>query len=82
MTRDVRGTRLPWRGGADAWDRGAGGALVTAEFFGLEGPSPQGGGVEVWVAGAWLNRPVRVWLGGAWVEKPARRWSGSGWVLS
>ncbi|MGB5135411.1 MAG: hypothetical protein WBN89_09595 [Prochlorococcaceae cyanobacterium] len=84
MAREVRDLRLPWRGGADLWDRGAAGAIVTAEFFGPQDPPPPpvGGGVSIWSGGAWLSRPVKVQLGGAWVEKPARRWSGTAWVLT
>ena len=81
MSRSVRDRLLPISGGSDRWDRGPAGAIIKAEFFGLqEGPPPPGGGMlMVWSGTAWQSCPCKVWTGSGWVVKPCKVWNGSSW---
>jgi hypothetical protein len=82
--RSVRDLDEPsYRGGSDFWDRGAGGAIVTTEFFGAAQPplTVLGGRFFVRLAGAWVAKPLKVSFQGEWRERLVRRWSGTQWLL-
>ena len=69
-------------GGADLWDEGLAGVLLTADYFTQAAPPSGGGQIKVWNGSAWAVKPVKVWNGSAWVTKPIKRWSGSAWVAT
>lgn len=64
------------RGGADSWDNGLGGELLTVEFF--SAPSITGQ-IKVWLS-AWVAKPVKWWNGTGWVTKPIKYWNGTSWI--
>jgi len=64
------------RGGADIWDDGPAGEVLSNDIF--QPPASVLGQIKVWL-GAWVAKPVKVWMG-AWVQKPVRIWNGTSWV--
>lgn len=80
---------LPRRisGGAETWDEGPAGALLSSEFFGpLEAPP-----FNVRVSWVQLEIPaaapaggtqIKAWNGSAWVVGTLKRWNGSAWVAA
>lgn len=74
-------------GGADAFDDGAAGELLSKDYFGpLEAPAFN---VRVsWVhlavpaAPAVAGTTLQAWNGSAWVPGTLKRWNGSAWVLA
>jgi len=69
-------------GGADNWDQGPSGTIVTEEFFGVRTASP--GAVMTYLGIDRGFQPItaKVWTGSAWILRPIRFWSGSAWVLA
>lgn len=67
-------------GGADVWDNGLAGIILSADYF--QAPSGVIGRIKVWNGSAWVAKPVKVWNGSAWVTKPVKRWNGSIWVAA
>lgn len=37
-------------------------------------------GFKVWLAGQWVEKPVKVWNGSAWVTKNLKVWNGTSWA--
>lgn len=70
--------RLP-RGGDDVWDQVQASVILTDDVFDAVIQSGTGL-VNVWIAGAWAQKPVKVWDGAAWTTKPMKRWNGASWV--
>ena len=52
-------------GGADAWDQGVAGKILSSDFFDSASPT---------------QTNLKVWNGSAWVLKPLKRWNGASWV--
>ena len=71
-------------GGADAWDDGLAGGLLSADYF----AAAAGGGtatIRHWSGSAWVSKPLKRWNGTAWENVPAgrlKRWNGSAWVAA
>lgn len=65
-------------GGADVWDNGLAGELLSADYFG--GPVPQV--LKYWDGGAWVEKPLKRWNGSAWesvLVGKLKRWNGTSW---
>lgn len=75
---------LPRRlsGGADVWDNGLAGQLLSDEFFTAPVVEPPGTGslIKYWNGAAWVSKPLKRWNGAAWVDVLILRQSAAGFV--
>ena len=71
ITRDLSG-------GADAWDEGVAGQILSSDFFASASPTQTN--LKVWNGSAWVLKPLKHWNGTAWVSAVLKRWNGSSWV--
>ena len=69
-------------GGADNWDQGLSGSIVTEDFFGVRAACA--GAVMTYLGIDQGFQPItaKVWTGTAWILRPIRFWSGAAWVLA
>ena len=67
-------------GGADLWDNGLAGDILSADYFTPAPPVLGENTVKVWVSGSWVAKPLKVRVGASWVDKPIKVRAGSNWV--
>lgn len=65
-------------GGADIWDDGLVGKILTDDYF--EIITSNGQRVRVWTGTGWQDSVITVWDGTQWIPGVAKVWNGSAWV--
>ena len=66
-------------GGADAWDDGLAGQILSADYFTVSQTQTQSY-IKYWNGSAWVLKPLKKWNGSAWVPALLKRWNGASWV--
>lgn len=64
-------------GGADAWDDGLAGQILSADYFAVSQPQTK---IKHWNGATWTLKPLKKWNGSAWVPAVLKRWNGASWV--
>lgn len=69
-------------GGADVWDNGLAGQLLSDDFFTAPVVEPPGTGslIKYWNGTAWVSKPLKRWNGTAWTVGTLKRWNGTAWI--
>lgn len=65
-------------GGADIWDEGLAGFILTSEFFDLAAVISR---LKKWNGSSWESISLKSWNGSSWEIKPLKRWNGSSWEI-
>lgn len=69
-------------GGADLWDDGLAGQLITADYFTSipTPPTASGSHLKAWTGSAWTLGELKRWDGTAWLGAQLQRWNGTSWI--
>lgn len=68
-------------GGADIWDEGLAGTILTADYFdAATPPSVSGSHLSAWDGDSWVLGELKYWDSTTWQPAILQRWSGDAWV--
>lgn len=69
-------------GGADAWDDGLAGILLSADYFAANSSPPVAAGshLKAWNGSTWTVGELKRWDGTSWSGAQLYRWNSTSWI--